>query len=111
MLAMATIGFLRAAFTIAGIQLDALQEAVMLSVQQVVNTAVAWFTLQSAIAAGSFGVAAVGMVAAVAALGVAVGNAAYIAIYGEQINDKMNSVIAAIVNLETLGQTFAGWDQ
>ena len=106
-LAIATIGFLRNVFTIAGIQLDALQQAVLLSIQQVISTAVAWFTLQAAITAGSFGVAAVGLVAAAASLGVAIGNAAAIAVFGERVNAKMSAVLGAINNLSTIAQTFA----
>lgn len=108
MLAMATVGFLRSVYAIAGIQLTALQEAILLSIQQVISTAVAWFTLQAAITAGSFGVAAVGMVAAAAALGVAVGNAAMIAVYGEQIDRRMNAMVGAIVNLEAIAMSFSG---
>lgn len=106
-LAMATIGLLRNIFTIAGIQLDALQQAVLVSIQQVINTAVAWFTLQTAIAAGTFGVAAVGMIAAAAALGVSLGTAVVIAIRGEEINTKMNAVLGALSNLESIAKTFA----
>lgn len=106
-LAMATIGLLRNIFTIAGIQLDALQQAVLVSIQQVINTAVAWFTLQTAIAAGTFGAASVGMIAAAAALGVSIGTAAAIAVHGEQINTKMNAVLSALSNLESIAQTFA----
>ncbi len=106
-LAMATIGLLRNIFTIAGIQLDALQQAVLVSIQQVINTAVAWFTLQTAIAAGTFGAASVGMIAAAAALGVSIGTAAAIAVHGEQINTKMNAVLGALSNLESIAQTFA----
>lgn len=107
-LAMAVIGFMRNVFTIMGIQLDAMQEAVILSIQQVINTAVAWFTLQAAITAGSFGAAAVGLVAASAALGVAIGTAIQVAIHGESVNTKMAAVLGAINNLSTIGQTFAG---
>jgi len=107
MLAMASIAFLRSVYSIAGIQLSALQEAILMSIQQVVNTAVAWFTLQAAITAGSFGIAAVGMIAAAAALGVAVGNAAMIAVYGEQVDQKMNAMIGAIVNLESIAVSFS----
>jgi len=106
-LAIATIGFLQNVFTIAGIQLDALQEAVLLSIQQVISTAVAWFTLQAAITTGSFGVAAIGLVAAAASLGVAIGNAALIAVYGDRVNAKRSSVLGAINNLSTIAQTFA----
>ena len=106
-LAMATIGLLRSIFTIAGIQIDALQEAVLMSIAQVVNTAIAWFTLQTAIAAGTFGVAAVGMVAAAASLGVAIGTAAAIAVHGERINNRMSAVMSAIANLESAASVFA----
>ena len=106
-LAIAVIGFMRNVFTIMGIQLDAMQEAVILSIQQVINTAVAWFTLQAAITAGTFGAAAVGLVAAGAALGVAINNAIVVAITGEAVNTKMAAVMGAINNLSTIGQTFA----
>ena len=110
MLAMATIGFLRSVYAIAGIQLTALQEAVLLSIQQVISTAVAWFTLQAAITAGSWGIQAVGMVAAAAALGVAIGNAAMIAVYGEQIDRRMNDMVGAIVGLENIAIAFTAGD-
>lgn len=106
-LAIAVVGFMQNVFTIAGIQLDALQQAVLISIQQVISTAVAWFTLQAAITTATFGVAAIGLVAAAAALGVAVGNAALIAIHGEQVNSKMSAVLGAINNLSTIAQTFA----
>lgn len=110
MLAMATVGFLRSVYSLAGIQLTALQEAVLLSIQQVISTAVAWFTLQAAITAGSWGVQAVGMVAAAAALGVAIGNAAMIAVYGEQIDRRMNDMVGAIVGLENIAIAFSAGD-
>ncbi len=106
-LAIAVVGFLQNVFTIAGIQLDALQQAVVISIQQVISTAVAWFTLQAAITTATFGVAAIGLIAAAAALGVAVGNAASIAIFGERVNSKMSAILGAINNLSTIAQTFA----
>ena len=106
-LAIAVVGFLQNVFTIVGIQLDALQQAVLISIQQVISTAVAWFTLQAAITTATFGVAAIGLVAAAAALGVAVGNAALIAIHGERVNTKMSAILGAINNLSTIAQTFA----
>jgi hypothetical protein len=108
MLAMATVGFLRSVYSLAGIQLTALQEAILLSIQQVISTAVAWFTLQAAITAGSYGIQAVGMVAAGAALGVAIGNAAMIAVYGDKIDRRMNDIVGAIVSLEQIAMTFSG---
>ena len=106
-LAMSVIGFMRSVFTIMGIQLDAMQEAVVLSIQQVINTAVAWFTLQAAITTGTFGAAAVGLVAAGAALGVAINNAIVVAVTGEAVNTKMAAVLGAINQLSSIGQTFA----
>ena len=106
-LAIAVVGFMQNVFTIAGIQLDALQQAVLISIQQVISTAVAWFTLQAAITTATFGVAAIGLVAAAAALGVAVGNAALIAIHGERVNNKMSAILGAINNLSTIAQSFA----
>lgn len=105
-LAMSVIGFLQAVFSIAGFQLDALQQAVLLSIQQVISTAVAWFTLQAAIAAGSFGAAAVGLIAAGAALGVSIGNAALIAVHGDRVNNKMSDIMSAIGSLRGIATTF-----
>ena len=105
-LAISVIGFLGAIFSIAGFQLDALQQAVLLSIQQVISTAVAWFTLQAAIAAGSFGIQAVGLLAAAAALGVSIGNAAAIAVWGDRITNNLSDIQRALSSLRGIATTF-----
>jgi hypothetical protein len=101
-LAMSVIGFMQNVFSIVGVQLDALQQAVLMSIQQVIATAVAWFTLQTAMLANPLTavIGAIGMVAAAASLGVAIGQAALIAIYGDRVDASMTQIHAAIGNLQ-----------
>jgi len=100
-LAMSMIAFTKDVFAIVGIQLDALQQAVLASIQQVISTAVAWFTLQAAMAANPLTavVGGIGLVAAAASLGFAIGQAAMIAIYGDQVTGNMNDINAAVNDL------------
>jgi hypothetical protein len=73
-----------------------------MSIQQVIATAVAWFTLQTAMLANPLTavIGAIGMVAAAASLGVAIGQAALIAIYGDRVDASMTQIHAAIGNLQ-----------
>jgi len=105
-LAMSVIGLMKNVFSIVGIQLDALQQAVLYSIQQVIATAVAWFTLQSAMLMNPItaAIAGIGLIAAAAALGVAIGQAALIATYGDKVATQMSQVQGAIGNLEGIAK-------
>lgn len=94
------IGLFRNILSIVGVSLDAFTQALLQSIQQVIELAVAWTALQTAMAAGTFGLQAVGAGIAAAALGLVIGQAAHIAMYGDESRSKMNAALGALSNLE-----------